>query len=57
MTLAYADNIVVIGDIREKVVQTTAKLLKVSISMELCINKDETKYTVKIPMLILKIRL
>lgn len=40
--LVYANDILVLKDIREEFAQTTVKLLKASLSMGLCVNWDNT---------------
>jgi len=42
--LAYADDIVIMGNSRDEVIQTTRKLLKTSKRMGLEVNQQKTKY-------------
>jgi hypothetical protein len=40
--LAYADDIVVMGETREEVTETTKRVLKASMSMGLYVNENKT---------------
>lgn len=42
--LVYADDIVVMGEMREEVINTTSKLQGISKTISLCVNEEKTKY-------------
>lgn len=44
--LAYADNIVILGDAENNIVKTTEKLIESNHGMNLTINEEKTKYLI-----------
>lgn len=46
VVLAYADDIVVTGEMRDEVINTTSKLLRASKTIGLCVNEERTKYLI-----------
>jgi len=44
--LAYADDVVILGNTRQEIIQTTSELLEVSKKMGLCVNQEKTKFMV-----------
>jgi len=44
--LAYADDIVILGNTRQEITQTTSELLEASKKMGLCVNQENTKFMV-----------
>lgn len=44
--LAYADDIVILGNTRQEITQTTSELLEASKKMGLCVNQEKTKFMV-----------
>lgn len=44
IVLMYADDIVVIGEMKEEIIYTTSKLLRASKTIGLCVNKEKKKY-------------
>jgi hypothetical protein len=46
VVLAYADDIVVMGQTRDEVVNTTSKILRATKIISLCVNEENTKYLI-----------
>jgi len=44
--LAYTDDIVILGNTKQEITQTTTKLLEASKKMGLCVNQENTKFMV-----------